>query len=162
LWIPNGRFKHIPRLIGTFTNHFKTIIAIQTHLPPQTVPIGQALLIFLQTFGGAFFLAIGQTLFNSSLLEALRKYAPNVNIQAVINAGASGVHSIVSTQELPSVLKAYNESVDHEFYMSAAASAITLLTCLGMGWTKIAKNKPKDEATAVVEKKEASNEVSPA
>jgi hypothetical protein len=142
-----------------YANHVKTIIAIQTHLPPATVPIGQALLIFLQTFGGAFFLAIGQTIFNSGLVDALKKYAVGVDTQAVINAGASGVHGVVSSQQLASVLKSYNEAVSHEFYMSAACSALTLFTCLGMGWKKIIKEKIDKGAASPVEKEEASNKV---
>jgi hypothetical protein len=122
------------------------------NLPPATVPIGQALIIFQQTFGGAFFLAIGETLFNSSLGEGLRKYAAGVDAEAVIHAGASGVRDVVSTQDLSSVLKAYNDSVSHEFYMAAACSALTLLTCMGMGWKKVTKDKAKSEAVKAVEK----------
>jgi hypothetical protein len=153
----NGQYTNIQSLTDIYTNHVQTIIAVQTHLPPATVPIGQAFLIFLQTFGGAFFLAISQTLFNSSLVEALRKYAGGVNAQAVIVAGASGVRDAVSAQDLPSVLRSYNEAVNHEFYMSAACSALTLLTCMGMGWKKIVKEKKKIVAPPAVAIEEPSS-----
>lgn len=122
------------------------------------MPIGQAFLIFQQTFGGAFFLAIGQTLFNSSLEEALRKYAAGVDVQAIIHAGASGVRDVVSAQDLTSVLRAFNESVRHQFYLAAACSSITFFTCLGMGWNKVTKDKAKKEADKVIEKEEVSNQ----
>jgi hypothetical protein len=116
------------------------------------VPIGQALIIFEQTFGGAFFLAIGQTLFNSSLGKGLQKYAPSVDAQAIIHAGASGVRDVVSSQELSGVLTAYNEAIKHEFYLATACSAFTLITCLGMGWKKVTKAKgTKGTAAAGIE-----------
>jgi hypothetical protein len=127
-------------------------------LTPATVAIGQAFIIFQQTFGGAFFLAIGQTLFNSSLGEALKNYAGGVDAQAVIHAGASGVRNVVSAQDLPFVLKAYNESVRQEFYMAAACSTLTFFTCLGMGWNKVTKDKAKKEANKTIEKEEISSQ----
>jgi hypothetical protein len=139
-------------------NLVKTIIAVQTTLPPATVAIGQAFIIFQQTFGGAFFLAIGQTLFNSSLGQALRNYAGGVDAQAIIHAGASGVRDVVSAKDLASVLRAYNESVRHEFYMAAACSTLTFFTCLGMGWNKISKDRTKKEADKASEKEEVSSQ----
>jgi hypothetical protein len=117
------------------------------------------LIIFQQTFGGAFFLAIGQTLFNSSLEAGLKKYAPGVDAGAVIHAGASGVRKVVSAQDLPAALKAYNESVDHEFYLAAACSSVTLMTCLGMGWKKVSKDKAAKVATQEDQENEALSRV---
>lgn len=129
----------------------KTIIAIQTNLLPAVVPIGQALLIFQQTFGGAFFLAIAQTLFNSSLADALRQFAPEVDIESIVHAGANGVRNVVSAHDLPAVIRAYSQSVNHEFYMATACSSLTLITCLGMGWKKVTKDKGKEARDSTAE-----------
>jgi hypothetical protein len=123
------------------------------------VPIGQALIMFQQTFGGAFFLAIGQTLFNSSLEDALKKFAPSVSPQVLVHAGASGVRDVISRADLPGVLKAYNVSVQHEFYLGAACSAITLLTCMGMGWAKVTKEKDTKVAAEASKGAELSDKV---
>jgi hypothetical protein len=158
VWTANGKQDVISRLTTSHANLVKTIIAVQTTLPPATVAIGQAFIIFQQTFGGATFLAIGQTLFNSSLSKALRKYASDVDAQAVIHAGASGVRDVVSPKDLSSVLRAYNESVKYEFYMAAACSTITFFTCLGMGWNKVTKDKMEKETNKSIEKEELSSQ----
>lgn len=117
------------------------LVAVQTKLAPSQVAIGQTLVIFQQFFGGSLFLAIAQTLFNSSLGDALRKFAPNVDAQSVIHAGASGVYSVVAARDIPAVLRAYNAAVQHEFYLGAGCSSVIVFTCLGMGWKKVTASK---------------------
>lgn len=91
-------------------------------------------------------MAIGQTLFNSSLGDALRQFAPNVDAEKVIHAGASDVRNVVSGVDLEDVLLAFNQATKHEFYFAAALSSATVLSCLGMGWKRIAKKGAAEEA----------------
>ena len=100
-----------------------------------------ALLIFAQTFGGALFLTFAETDFSNSLTKAIETFAPNVSAKAVNAAGASGVREIVPGPELANVLLAYNQAVQHAFYLSAGAAAATLIFCWGMGWKSIKKPK---------------------
>ena len=127
------------------------------------VPVGTAFIIFQQTFGGAFFLAIAQTLFNSSLGDALRKFAPSVDAEMVIHAGASGVRDVVTGPELADVIRAFAEAVRHEFYFAAALSSCTVLSALGMGWVRVPKKQPdkkkEDAATEEAAKEEAKVDV---
>ncbi|KIW02542.1 uncharacterized protein PV09_05998 [Verruconis gallopava] len=134
-----------------------TIVAVQTNLPPTTVPIGQAMIIFEQYFGGALFLAIAQALFNGKLDMGLTEYAPHVDAQSVIHAGASRVRDIVSSDDLSGVLLAYSKAINSNFYLAAACSAVTVLTGLGMGWRKVERNKSAKHARATTGKSEATD-----
>jgi hypothetical protein len=127
------------------------------------VPVGTAFIIFQQTFGGAFFLAIGQTLFNSSLGDALRRFAPLVDAETVIHAGASDVRDVVTGPELPAVINAFAEAVSHEFYFALAMSSLTVFSALGMGWIRVPKKqtakKEESEKTEQASKAEVKSEV---
>ena len=116
-------------------------MAIQAALPRDQVPIGMALVIFAQTFGGALFLSFAETDFSNSLIKAINTFAPNVSAKAINDAGASGVRAIVPKPELASVLLAYNQAVQHAFYLAAGSAAVTLVFCLGMGWKSVKKPK---------------------
>lgn len=101
-----------------------------------------SILMFLQTLSGAVFLTLGNLVFSSGLKELLPIDAPNVNPQTIIDAGATGIHDLVSSQNLPGVLKAYSKSIDHVFYMSVGLGVVGLIFSFGMGWKDIRKKKP--------------------
>ena len=117
------------------------MVAIQTALPHDEISVGMALLIFAQTFGGALFLTFAETDFTNSLTRAMRILAPEVSAETVIAAGASAVRGVVPRAELAGVLLAYNQAVQHTFYLAAAAAAVTLVFCWGLGWKSVKKAK---------------------
>ncbi|KAJ5364122.1 uncharacterized protein N7496_009835 [Penicillium cataractarum] len=121
------------------------IIAVQNTLPPSQISIAMSILMFIQTLSGAVFLTFADVIFSTGLKDLIPKYAPNVSSQVVIAAGATGIRDVVSTQNLPGVLKAYAKSVDHVFYMVAAMGVWGLIFSFGMGWKDIRKKKPAAE-----------------
>jgi hypothetical protein len=127
------------------------IIAIQNLLPKSQASVAMSLLIFSQTFGGALFLALSQTVFNTGLSSALQKYAPEVSAQTVLAAGATGVRGAVSEAVLPHVLQAYTVAINHVFYLGAGTAAGAAIVCVGMGMHSI---KPKAAPVAAVPEKE--------
>ena len=106
-----------------------------------------ALAVFCQTFGGSLFSTIAQTLFSQGLSSGLEKYAPAVDAESVIAAGASAFRQVVNPDQLVGVLRAYSLAVSHTFYLAAGSTAVMFFFCWGMGWHKIAKkNVVKPEA----------------
>jgi hypothetical protein len=106
-----------------------------------------SILVFSQTFGGAVFLAIAQLIFSHGLISGLHEYAPTVNPDIVINAGATAVRSAVSAENLPAVLEAYMVGIDRVFYLSTGAAGAVFLFSLGMGWKSIKKDKKINSLT---------------
>jgi len=120
------------------------VVAVQNSLPQQDVPIGTAIVVFSQTFGGSLFLSLGELVFSNGLNHGLKQYAPAVNAAAVISAGATGIRQVVSAGDLAGVLQAYTLAIDHVFYLALGSSAMTSVFCWGMGW----RFKPKKKAAA--------------
>lgn len=99
----------------------------------------------------AIWLTIANTIFNNSLRTLIPEYAPSINPQVVIDAGATGIRDAVSDGPvLYQVLSAYSEAIDNTFYISAASLAVSLFFVWGTGWKDIRKKKVYSVATPVV------------
>jgi hypothetical protein len=125
------------------------IVAVQNKLPQSQNSVGVSLLVFCQTFGGAIFLAFAQTIFSHGLDSGLAKYAPTVNAESVIEAGATAIRHVVTSEQLPGVLEAYSVAVDHAFYLSTACASAWFCFSWGMGWYSVKKKKVEEVATNV-------------
>jgi hypothetical protein len=96
---------------------------------------------FCQTIGGTLFLTFAQTIFSSSLIDGLKEYAPTVNPEVVITAGATAFRQVVKPEEVAGVLTAYNLGIDRNLYLATGATAATFVFCWGMGWISVKKEK---------------------
>ncbi|KAH8800270.1 DNA repair protein RAD50 [Xylogone sp. PMI_703] len=113
------------------------ITAIQSFLPAKDVSIATAQVFFWQYLGASVFLAIGQTIFTNSLRSSLNTYAPSVNVDSIIDLGASAVRSNISGTDLKEVIHAYNHAIISTFYLSIGGSGAAFFTSLGLGWKKL-------------------------
>lgn len=120
------------------------VISVQNCVTPEQIPTAMALAMFSSTLGGALFLSFSQTVLTNSIRALIPQYAPGVNAEAIIAAGATGIRDIgISPADLPGVLVAYSKSIDRVFYLCAGASVGVFLASFGMGWKDI---RPKKEA----------------
>lgn len=87
------------------------------------------------------FLAFAQTIFSHGLVTGLKKYAPTVDAQAVVTAGATAIGKVAKPDEIAGVLESYNLAINHIFYLSAGASVAMFACCWGMGWHSVKKKK---------------------
>ena len=111
------------------------------HPPQAQVAIAMSLIMFSQTFGGAVFPSLAETTFSNSLRSELPRYAPSINPEAVIAAGATVIREVVTKNELAGVLITYSKSVDRVFYLTAGAAVICFWFAWGMGWRDIRMKK---------------------
>ena len=118
------------------------MIAVQTVLNPTDTPVGIAIVTFFQMFGGALTAAISQTIFNEELLKALAKNAPEVNVGALLAAGTSAIHKVVSPEQLPAILESYNTALLAPFYLGASVTAVSSLCALGLEWISVKGKTP--------------------
>lgn len=129
-----------------------TLIAVQNTLPPEQNSVGMALLIFNQGLGGALFQSFAQIALTNGLKNALPHFAPNVNAQMVIDAGATGIRSVVAKVDLRNVLLAYSQAVNHVFYLTTGAALGGFVFSFGLGWKSVKKAKavaPEADADGV-------------
>lgn len=123
-----------------------SIIVVQNILPPEDIPVATACVQFFQSFGGAIFLAVAQTLFQNGLIEGVKRDAPGLNPEIFINSGASQVRQILQDmgmeQYTDAVLTAYLTGLRNAFYITVACAACAFFSALGLSWVNI---KKKDE-----------------
>lgn len=110
-------------------------------LPPGDIAISTALILFIQIFGGAIFIAEMQNVFARHLIQELISLdIPGLDPQLVFTAGATGLRSLVSEEDLPQVLVQYNEAVVKTFQIGLILSCISIIGALGIEWRSV-KNK---------------------
>jgi hypothetical protein len=91
------------------------VIAVQTAPQADQVAQGTAVMMFANYFGGSLFVSLGKTLLSNRLVPALLDFAPMVNVQDLLNAGATGVREVVFEEDLPAVLSAFNQALTQTF-----------------------------------------------
>lgn len=113
-----------------------TLVA-QNVLPRADVPLGMALMFFMQQLGGSVFLAVSQNIFSSRLVKSLSGIA-GLDVEAIINnTGATALRSIVPSDQLQVVIHAYSHALTRVFILTAALSACMSLGALAVEWKKI-------------------------
>ncbi|KAJ5641800.1 hypothetical protein N7490_005800 [Penicillium lividum] len=115
------------------------LLNVQNTVPPQQLPIAMALTIFSQSFGAAVFLSLAETIFSNSFRGLITEYAPSVNPQSILDAGATGFRHIVSESDLVGILMAYSKSIDRVFYLTTGMGAGCFIFAMAMGWKNLKK-----------------------
>jgi hypothetical protein len=118
-------------------------LAAQTVLPRADVPLGMAMMFFMQQLGGSIFLAVGQNVFSTELVHKLSGTA-DLDLQTIVNTGATELREVVPANELDTVVSAYSYSLTRVFILAAALTACMLFSALMVEWKNIKKNKAKD------------------
>jgi len=119
-------------------------LAPQNVLPRADVPIGMAMMFFMQQLGGSVFLSVSQNIFSNSLVTRLAGVA-GLNPEAIINTGATNLRNVVPAADLGAVVEAYNYSLTRVFIMTAALSACIILGAAAVEWKSI-KTLPVPDA----------------
>lgn len=111
------------------------LIAVQTVLDIEDVPTGTAVVVFLQTLGGALFVSVGQNIFTNKLVEKIAEYVGPAfgDPKSVLMLGATSVQTIVPKELLPAVTQAYNDALTQTFVVFAAMASASIL---GAAWTE--------------------------
>lgn len=109
-------------------------------------------MIFCQNFAGAVFVVVAEVIFGEQLTKDIGKYAPDVSVDAAINAGASAssVRGLVpsGSSSLAGLLLAYANSVDKVFLLLVGLCGAGFIAAFGMGWVdtrkEVAHHKKED------------------
>ncbi|KAJ2982136.1 hypothetical protein NQ176_g1594 [Zarea fungicola] len=91
------------------------VISAQNYLTGMQIPIGAAMLMFMQYFGGAVFLSVAKTIFTNELISTLHKYAPDIDAYSIVHSGATSAFNGLSEHDRPLVVEAYNKALTSTF-----------------------------------------------
>ena len=124
-------------------------LSSQNVLPRADVPIGMAMMFFMQQLGGSIFLSVSQNIFSNKLVDRLSGVA-DLNAEAIVNTGATNLRSVVPANELSTVVDAYSYSLTRVFIMAATLSSFMILGSLAVEWKSI-KGKGDFEGSPKIE-----------
>ena len=111
------------------------IVAVQTVLTPETLPIGTSLVMFSQSLAGAVFVSVGSSLLRNELAKGLENAnIPGLNVAAILSAGATDFRSLVPESALQATLAIYNSALSKVFITAIPLCCLALLTAIPMEW----------------------------
>lgn len=113
------------------------IMAAQTVLAKKDIAIGLTVIAFSQFLAGTIFITICQTILTNTLTSQLSRQLPGFDSSSLANAGATQIQNLVTQEELPIVLAAYSNGIDHVFYVSLAASCLAFLGSFFIEWKSV-------------------------
>jgi len=119
--------------------------SVQTVLVGDDVSIGTAAVISSQSLGGALFLSIGNTIFQSRLIKASSQHLIDIDVKELIDGGAAAFRNLVPPDKLPTVLKIYNKALTDVFTMSIPLGILSALMACFIEWKSVKKPAAKDQ-----------------
>ena len=106
-------------------------VAVQPYLAPQDIPIGISMTIFLQFFGGALFVSVGNNILDNKLVQYVTDIGiPDFDAARLVQADATKFRKVVPISYLPSVLVAYNDAVRWTFRVGLIMAALSILSAI--------------------------------
>ncbi|KAI1350632.1 MFS general substrate transporter [Xylaria sp. FL0043] len=111
----------------------------QVAVPHVDMAMAISVMSFSQTLSSSIFLAVAQAVFQNSLESTLRAHTPEVDPGDVINGGVTAIRRLVTAEQLPSVLRAYNSAIMQTIYIAVAASGLSIAGALIMDWLSLKK-----------------------
>lgn len=119
------------------------LVAVQTVLPMEDIPIGTVCVMFFQSLGAALFIAVGQSLFQNGFISGLHKYAPELDAQVMINTGATAIRGVLEktgqSDQLVPALKAYASGLQNTYRVVTAVSAVAFVMACFFEWKSVKK-----------------------
>lgn len=101
------------------------LMAVQAVLPLPDVPTGTAIVVFLQTLGGAVSVSVGQAVFSAAVVSGAEKVLHGLDPQEVLHMGAAGLRGGLGGEEMEVLVGVFNEGIGRVFWVCAGAAAAT-------------------------------------
>jgi EmrB/QacA subfamily drug resistance transporter len=115
----------------------QAVITVQVVLPLKEVPVGTALTMFMQTFGGAMFISVGQNVFNNLLLNGIRTDAPKINPDIILHIGATDLRRAFPAALIYGIQVAYNKALTRTWDIAVAMACLTVVATLLVEWKSV-------------------------
>ncbi|KAI9861360.1 MAG: hypothetical protein M1813_005257 [Trichoglossum hirsutum] len=123
------------------------MLAVQTVLPLEDVPIGTACVMFFQTLGGALFISIGQTVFQNGLVRGTHDFVPNMDPQLLLNAGATQIRNVLERvrmlDQLPGAIEAYMVGLVDAYRVTIACTVVGFAAACLFEWKSVKDGEAK-------------------
>ncbi|KAI0886808.1 major facilitator superfamily domain-containing protein [Annulohypoxylon maeteangense] len=148
LYTPTGHWIGFQIIMGAGRGLTMAVpfLAMQNSLPKDMIPSAMSTLVFLQNFGAAVMVALGQTILTNSLVTLIPQYAPGVDPSLVLNAGTTSeaIYEAIGPDKLESVLLAYSMALQRVWYFTAGIAVPPFFVGWCFTWENIRRksNEP--------------------
>lgn len=116
--------------------------AVQTVLPPEDMAVGTAAVVACQSLGGAIFISVGNSVFQSRLRTLTEgDMIPGVDLQTIIAAGAVAFRKMVNAEQLEVLLPAYNDALLTVFLVAVPLGGLAFVSCCCLEWKSVKGSK---------------------
>ena len=109
----------------------QSVVAVQTVLSLEMLPIGVAVVGCAQDLGGAIFVNAADSLLQNRLLHQTKSAMPDVDVQAVVKAGATKFRDLVPQDALSSLLF---DALQKVFVMAIVCCGLAFMAGFGLEW----------------------------
>ncbi|KAL8795402.1 MAG: hypothetical protein Q9195_002143 [Heterodermia aff. obscurata] len=113
------------------------LVAIQTVLDMSEIPTATALVLFMQLFGAAVFVSVGESLLTTRLVSYISRNVPGVDAVAVASSGATNIQHAIPVEYLKRVIAEYNSALMQVFKLVVAMACLTSIGSIGMEWKSV-------------------------
>ncbi|KAI5119573.1 hypothetical protein M0805_006458 [Coniferiporia weirii] len=116
-------------------------LAVQAVLNTKDMPVGNAIIMFFNSLGGAISISIAQNVFTNTLVKEVPKYTTGVDPAVVASSGATILRKVIPADQLHGVLLAYTYSIDRAFILPIAVAACAFIVSLFFEWKSVKGKK---------------------
>ena len=123
------------------------LVAVQTVLDMSEIPIATALMIFMQLFGAAVFVSVGESVLINRLVSHISQVMPGLDAVKVAISGATNLQNVIPPEFLPGVIVVYNDALTQVFQIVLVMACLTTIGSVAMEWKSV-KEKPTEKVAA--------------
>ncbi|CAK7216789.1 hypothetical protein SCUCBS95973_002925 [Sporothrix curviconia] len=116
------------------------IIYAQSTITHDDMAAVTAIVLCLQTVGGAFYDSAAQSAFVNTIVRTLATTAPGLDPEVVINTGNTQLRTVFAGPDLPGVLTAYARGIQLAFALSIVGTGAATVIGLAASWRRIGHN----------------------
>lgn len=124
--------------------------AVQTVLEPDDMAVGTSAVVASQSLGGALFLSVGNSIFQSCLVKATAEHVlKDINVKELIDGGAASFRQLVPDNDLPLMLEVYNKALATVFTISIPLGVLSVVMSCFIEWKSVKQPKMASREMAV-------------
>ncbi|TEY74832.1 hypothetical protein BOTCAL_0069g00290 [Botryotinia calthae] len=112
------------------------VISAQATVSQADLSSATAMVLFLQTIGGAFFISIAEAAFANRFLHVLPHYAPSVSPSRVLSVGVSELRNVFGKEGelIEGIIECYLQGLKVTYALAITCCGIAMFVALGSHW----------------------------
>ena len=122
------------------------VITVQVVVFLRDIPVATSTSMLFQQLGPVLFIAVAQSVILNQLLPQMQAINPDLTTIDILQAGTTGLKTLVTETQLPSVLASYANSLDLIFKIAAGLSTVAFILTFGVEWKSIKIDKKAKDA----------------